>query len=32
VAHDLVAARVEDRHLTLDDGDERVTLIADAAG
>ena len=30
VADDLVAARVEDRHLTFDDGDEREALVADA--
>ena len=29
VADDLVAARVEDRHLTLEDRDERVAAIAD---
>src|SRR5205807_4285903 len=29
VAHDLVAARVEDRHLTLEYRDERITLVAD---
>ena len=29
VAHDLVAARVEDRHLTLEYRDERITRVAD---
>ena len=29
VAHDLVAGGVQDRHLALDDRDERIALVAD---